>query len=122
METIKELLYVPRCESTKRADLVTRAFEISWGDLVFVWTISSESVFHSEAVGDWGLAFWFCQFRSDFQPDNYRAYKNLKTDEERLRFCFEKYSIWKKRWVLSTRLYGSNVWREGIRKLNINCK
>jgi hypothetical protein len=29
METIKELLYVPRCESTKRADLVTRAFEIS---------------------------------------------------------------------------------------------
>lgn len=120
-ETTKEVT-INNCTSKVRNDLVNHAYRISGGDMKFVWTIASESMYDVGSIGDNGHSVWLCQFHRLYQPDNHRIYKTLKTDKEKLEFCHEKYEIWRKRGVLSTRLYGSNVWQNGLKKLEINCK
>lgn len=110
------------CTSKVRTDLVNHAYQISGGDMKFLWTISSESMWDVWAVGDGGKSIWLCQFHKGYQPDNYKAYKSLKTDFDKLEFCHEKYEIWKKKGILHRRLYGYNVWQKGLEKLEISCK
>ena len=121
-EPIKEVKIDTKCTSKVRLDLVNHAYKISGGDMKFLGTISSESSWDIWAIWDWGMSVGLCQFHKHFQPDNHREYQKLDSDFKKLEFCFEKYSIWKKKGVLSTRLYGSNVWQNWLKKLEIKCQ
>jgi len=109
------------CTSKVRLDLVNHAYRISWGDMKFLWTIASESMFDVGSVGDGGKSIGLCQFHRWHQPDNWKAYQTLESDFAKLEFCHEKYSIWKKKGILHRRLYWSNVWEQWLEKLEISC-
>ena len=110
------------CTSKVRLDLVNHAYQISWGDMMFIWTIASESMFDVNSVWDGGKSLGLCQFHKGYQPDNWKAYQTLGSDFAKLEFCHEKYSIWKKKWILHRRLYGYNVYKKWLEKLEISCK
>lgn len=127
-EVAKEVKAEPKeevkwnCTSKVRTDLVNHAYKISGWDMKFIWTIASESMFDVWANGDGGMSIGLCQFHKKYQPDNHKAYQEQETDFHKLEFCHEKYNIWKNKWILHKRLYWSNVWENGLKKLEISCK
>lgn len=110
-----------KCKSNVRLDLVNHAYKISNGNMKFIGTIAAESMFDVNSKWDGWKSFWLCQFHRVYQPDNNKAYRELKTDFEKLEFCHEKYDIWDKKGILHKRLYWVLVWKEGLKKLNISC-
>lgn len=95
-----------------------------WRDRDFILTVSAESMWDENAVGDkvdWEyLAFWFCQVRVDKNKWWYDRYKAMWTWQERLTECHRMYSVWKEKGIVSKRLYGYNV--RHLNKLNIICQ
>lgn len=121
-ETPKETkVTINNCTSKVRNDLVNHAYKISGGDMKFLGTIASESLFDVNSVWDGGKSLGLCQFHKGYQPDNWKAYQTLDSDFAKLEFCHEKYSIWKKKGILHKRLYGYNVYKKWLEKLEIVC-
>lgn len=63
----------------------------AWWDKDFIGTIFAESRFNNNWVWDGGNSFWYCQIHKWYQPWWHSEYMKLKTMEERLNYCHEKY-------------------------------
>lgn len=103
-------------------DRLQWAYDISGGDMDFLGTVSAESMWDYEAVGDDGHAYGLCQWHDYWHKDKQRHYKNLKTGEEKIEYCYETYKAYVEAGNIENRLYGYNVRHEGLRKLWISCK
>lgn len=88
---------------------VQHAYNISCWDMDFIKTIEAESRWDVNASWDSHKAFWLCQINKIYNPQMQKDYKALKTDNEKVEFCYAQYKDWVKRWVITTRLYGYNV-------------
>ena len=64
----------------------------AWWDIDFITTIWQESKFDLNANWDWWDADWFCQINKAQQPGWWKEYHALKTWQERMNYCHEKYS------------------------------
>ncbi len=80
----------------KQMDALTYAYQ-AWGDMDFILTIQKESQFNPESKGDidrpnkGDYSFGYCQYNSNWQHLWLEEYKNLKTYQEQLNHCHEKY-------------------------------
>ncbi len=80
----------------KQMDALTYAYQ-AWGDMDFILTIQKESQFNPESKGDidrpnkGDFSFGYCQYNTNYQPLWLEEYKNLKTYQEQLNHCHEKY-------------------------------
>lgn len=80
----------------KQMDALTYAWH-AWGDMDFILTIQKESQFNPESKGDidrpnkGDYSFGYCQYNSKWQHLWLEEYKNLKTYQEQLNHCHEKY-------------------------------
>lgn len=88
---------------------VQYAYNISGGDMDFIKTIEAESKWDLNALWDSGKSFWLCQIHKGYNPVMQKAYRALKTDNEKVKMCYDQYKDWVKRWVIKTRLYWFNV-------------
>jgi len=81
----------------KTLDALTYAWH-AWGDMDFILTVQRESRFDNESKWDknypnkWDYAFGYCQYNTAWQPLWLEEYKNLKTWQEQLNHCHEKYT------------------------------
>ena len=80
-----------------------------YGDIDFIKTIEAESRWDQHAVGDSGDAYGYCQINKNFNPDMQTEYRNLKTYQQRIDYCYGQYKAWVDKWVIHKRLYGYNV-------------
>lgn len=103
-------------------DRVQYAYDISGGDMDFIGTIASESMFDYDAVGDGGRSFGLCQIHDYWNKEMQMKYRSLTTWEEKIEFCYQVYKDYKDRWVVQNRLYGYNVRQKGLEKLQISCE
>lgn len=88
---------------------VQYAYNISGGDMDFIKTIEAESKWDVNALWDSGKSFWLCQIHKGYNPAMQKAYRALKTDNEKVKMCYDQYKDWVNRWVIKTRLYWFNV-------------
>ena len=88
---------------------VQYAYNISGGDMDFIKTIEAESKWDVNALWDGGKSFWLCQIHKGYNPTMQKAYRALKTDNEKVKMCYDQYKDWVKRGVIKTRLYWFNV-------------
>lgn len=88
---------------------VQYAYNISGGDMDFIKTIEAESKWGINALWDNGKSFWLCQIHKWYNPEMQKAYRALKTDNEKVKMCYDQYKDWVNRWVIKTRLYWFNV-------------
>ncbi len=88
---------------------VQYAYNISGGDMDFIKTIEAESKWDLNALWDGGKSFWLCQIHKGYNPKMQKMYRDLKTDNEKVKMCYDQYKDWVKRWVIKTRLYWFNV-------------
>lgn len=119
---IKKQVTIDKCTSKVRTDLVNHAYLISGGDMKFLWTISSESMWDVASVGDHWKSFGLCQIHKWYNPSGQKAYRELKTDKEKLEYCYKMYKTWNDKGIVENRLYGSRVYKQGLKKVEINCK
>lgn len=117
-----EVDYSIKCTATKAQRMINHAFQISNGDMDFIGTIASESMFDPDAVGDNGNSFWFCQINKRFNPEWQKEYRELKTPKEKMWKCYNMYRIWRDKGIIHKRLYWYNSRHKWIEKLNIVCK
>ncbi len=87
---------------------VQYAYNISWGNMDFILTIEAESRWDMNAIWDQGQSFWLCQIHKRWNGKLQQQYRDLKTDEEKIKLCYDQYMGWVKRWVIKTRLYWYN--------------
>lgn len=80
-----------------------------YGDIDFIKTIEAESRWDQHAVGDSWDAYGYCQINKNFNPDMQTEYRNLKTYQQRIDYCYGQYKAWVDKWVIHKRLYGYNV-------------
>lgn len=88
---------------------VQYAYNLSCGDMDFIKTIEAESKWDVNALGDHGKSFWLCQIHKGFNAKMQKAYRELKTDNEKVEMCYYQYKDWVRRGVIKTRLYGYNT-------------
>ena len=88
---------------------VQYAYNISGGDIDFIKTIEAESKWDVNALWDKGKSFWLCQIHKWYNPTMQKAYRALKTDNEKVKMCYDQYKDWVNRGVIKTRLYWYNV-------------
>ena len=88
---------------------VQYAYNISGGDMDFIKTIEAESKWDVNALWDSGKSFWLCQIHKRYNPKMQKMYRDLKTDNEKVKMCYDQYKDWVNRWVIKTRLYWFNV-------------
>lgn len=89
-------------------DLVTKAFEISNGDLDFILTVEAESSWNPKAIGDHWNSKWLCQWHQKWQK-SVRNDPNFEDPDWQLQKCFEFYQWYKEAWIIHKRLYWYNV-------------
>lgn len=87
---------------------VQYAYNISKGNMDFILTIEAESRWDVNAVWDGWSSFGLCQIHKRFNPEMQKQYRKLKTDNEKIKMCYDQYQNWVKRWVIKTRLYWYN--------------
>ena len=80
-----------------------------YGDMDFIKTIEAESRWDMHAVWDSWDAYWYCQINKNFNPEMQQEYRNLKTYQQRIDYCYGQYKVWVDKWVIHKRLYGYNV-------------
>ena len=88
---------------------VQYAYNISGGDMDFIKTIEAESKWDLNALWDGGKSFWLCQIHKGYNSAMQKAYRALKTDNEKVKMCYDQYKDWVNRGVIKTRLYWFNV-------------
>ncbi len=87
---------------------VQYAYDLSKGNMDFILTIEAESRWDVNAVWDGWNSFGLCQIHKRFNPEMQKQYRKLKTDNEKIKMCYDQYQNWVKRWVIKTRLYWYN--------------
>ena len=92
----------------KRNELVTKAFELSEGDIDFLLTVEAESRWNTEAIGDHWNSKGLCQWHKRWQK-SVRQDPNFSDPDWQLQKCFEFYQWYKKAWIIHKRLYWYNV-------------
>ena len=80
-----------------------------YGDIDFIKTIEAESRWDMHAVWDSWDAYGYCQINKNFNPEMQQEYRNLKTYQQRIDYCYGQYKAWVDKWVIQKRLYGYNV-------------
>lgn len=81
----------------KKMDALTYAWQ-AWGDMDFILTIEKESSFNPDDKGDidnpskGDFSFGYCQYNTKWQPAWLSEYTKLKTYQEQLNHCHEKYT------------------------------
>ncbi len=81
----------------KQLDALTYAWR-TWWDMDFVLTLQKESQFNPDSKGDidnpskWHFSFGYCQYNTKWQSAWYDEYTKLKTYQEKLNHCHEKYT------------------------------
>ena len=80
-----------------------------YGDIDFIKTIEAESRWDQHALWDSWDAYGYCQINKNFNPDMQTEYRNLKTYQQRIDYCYGQYKVWVDKWVIHKRLYGYNV-------------
>ena len=80
-----------------------------YGDIDFIKTIEAESRWDQHAVWDSWDAYGYCQINKNFNPEMQQEYRNLKTYQQRIDYCYGQYKAWVDKWVIHKRLYGYNV-------------
>jgi len=81
----------------KQMDALTYAWQ-AWGDMDFILTIQKESQFNPKSKGDidrpnkGDYSFGYCQYNTKWQHLWLSEYTNLKTYQEQLNHCHEKYT------------------------------
>ena len=80
-----------------------------YGDIDFIKTIEAESRWDQHASWDSWDAYGYCQINKNFNPDMQTEYRNLKTYQQRIDYCYGQYKVWVDKWVIHKRLYGYNV-------------
>lgn len=78
-------------------------------DIDFIKTIEAESRWDQHTVGDSGDAYGYCQINKNFNPEMQIEYRNLKTYQERIDYCYGQYKTWVDKGIIQKRLYGYNV-------------
>lgn len=80
----------------KQMDSITYAWQ-AWWDMDFILTIQKESQFNNESKGDidrpnkWDYSYGYCQYNVTWQHLWLAEYVKLKTWQEQLNHCHEKY-------------------------------
>lgn len=101
---------------------IENAFD-TWGDMDFIGTIASESMWNPNARWDFWASFWYCQLNKNHQKKKIiDFYRNLPNNFEKMAFCHRLYTGWVKQGVIKTRLYWFNRRHEGLKKMQIICK
>lgn len=98
-ETFQKLIRLTQTitRDGKQMDALTYAYQ-AWGDMDFILTIQKESQFNPESKGDidrptkGDYSFGYCQYNTHHQPAWLSEYTNLKTYQEQLNHCHEKYT------------------------------
>ena len=80
-----------------------------YGDIDFIKTIEAESRWDQHASWDSWDAYGYCQINKNFNPEMQTEYRNLKTYQQRIDYCYGQYKAWVDKWVIHKRLYGYNV-------------
>jgi len=80
-----------------------------YGDIDFIKTIEAESRWDMNAAWDSWDAYGYCQINKNFNPDMQTEYRNLKTYQQRIDYCYGQYKVWVDKWVIHKRIYGYNV-------------
>lgn len=91
----------------ERNELVTKAFELSNGDIDFLLTVEAESRWNTEAIGDHWNSKGLCQWHRKWHK-NVRNDPNFSDPDWQLKKCFEFYSWYKTAWIIQKRLYWYN--------------
>ena len=87
---------------------VQYAYELSKGNMDFILTIEAESRWDPNAIWDQGNSFWLCQIHKRYNANMQKQYRALKTDNDKIKMCYDQYQDWVKRGVIKTRLYWYN--------------
>ena len=80
-----------------------------YGDIDFIKTIEAESRWDQHASWDSWDAYGYCQINKNFNPEMQTEYRNLKTYQQRIDYCYGQYKVWVDKWIIHKRLYGYNV-------------
>lgn len=103
----------------KSITALTYAWE-AWWDIDFIATIWQESRFDWGANWDWWDADWFCQINKAQNPGWHREYHAIKTWQERMNYCHEKYTYAASLpWWVGSRFHGYNVRKKHIPFISI---
>lgn len=103
----------------KSSNALTYAWE-AWWDIDFIATIWQESRFDLNANGDWWDADGFCQINKAQQPGWHKEYHALKTWQERMNYCHEKYVYAASLpWGVGSRFHWYNVRKKHIPFISI---
>lgn len=92
-------------------EYLQHAYEISGWDMDFIKTINQESSWDLNASGDknkpshWDYAFGLCQLNSHWRAPEIAEYKKMSANQK-VDFCYKKYSTWLKDWVIENQLKG----------------
>lgn len=92
----------------KELEALTYTWEKYW-DMDFIKTIEAESWWDSDASWDAGDAYWYCQINKNYNPDMQTEYRNLKTPQARIDYCYAQYKTWVDKGIIHKRLYWFNV-------------
>lgn len=87
---------------------VQYAYDISKGNMDFILTMEAESRWDMNALWDKWHSYWLCQIHKKYNAVLQKEYRSLKTDNEKITFCYNLYQWWVKRWVIKTLLYWYN--------------
>jgi len=92
----------------------------AWWDADFIGTIFAESRMNNATVGDCGNSIGYCQIHKGYQPWWYEEYQSLKTMQERLNYCHEKYVYSSTlKWWVGSRFHWFDVRGEHIKNIVI---
>lgn len=92
----------------------------AWWDIDFIATVWQESRFDWGASWDWWDADWFCQINKAQNPGWHREYHAIKTWQERMNYCHEKYTYAASLpWWVGSRFHGYNVRKKHIPFISI---
>lgn len=104
---------------------VQYAYDISSWNMDFIRTIEQESRWDIDAKWDHGKSFWLCQFHEIYNPERQKYYRSLKTDNEKVAYCYEYYlQVKKLPWWVWSRLHGwyNRNDDRNIKTFTVNCQ
>lgn len=93
----------------------------AWWDKDFIGTIFQESRMSNTTIGDGGQSIGYCQLHQWYNPWWAYEYQALRTMEQRLNYCHEKYTYASTlpNWV-GSRFHGYNARSEHIKNISIS--
>lgn len=103
----------------QKAEL-TYAWE-AWWDIDFILTLQQESWMSNSSIWDQWNSIGYCQIHKGYQPGWHAEYSKLKTWQERMNYCHEKYVYASTlKWWVWSRFHGYNLRTKHLPSLKIN--